>query len=104
MLAVNSRCLGHSRIDQQVVSTGTARPGTLHFLGMWRPPTPPESPQELDCTGVVCRCLEYLRSPGEVRQHWETGCFDVPDYEPLESIGLYYLFKEFDADQQEGQQ
>jgi len=93
-----------ARIDEQTVFVPPVGAGTLRFVGMWRPPTPPASPQELDCSAVICNCLEYLRTAGQMRQHWETGCFDRPEYEVQEAIGFYYLFDEPEAEETEPQE
>jgi hypothetical protein len=67
----------------------------MSYRGVWRPPEPPASPQELGCRAIVCSCLELLRHPAQVRQHWETGCFDRPAFETdqeelafLDELGL----------------
>jgi hypothetical protein len=91
--------IDEARIDGRMVDLRTTRPGALQYLGMWRPPVPPESPEALDCSAVICTCFTYLRSSGQVRQHWETGCFDVPDYQKLETVELSEWLKEFEEDQ-----
>jgi len=69
------------RIDNAVASPEALRPSVLSYRGMWRPPAPPESPEDLGCDAIVCSCLVLLRNSAQVRQHWETGCFDCPEFE-----------------------
>jgi len=72
---------GPVRIDKECESD-SALSGRRHvFRGMWRPLSPPESPEALGCAAIVCNCREELTDAQQVRQHWETGCFDVPEYE-----------------------
>lgn len=68
------------RIDGNVTNMSAVDPITCRFVGMWRPPSPPPSPQESGAVAVVCSCLEELTNAEEVRLHWEVGCFDIPEY------------------------
>jgi len=102
--ALESAVSDSARIGGQTVSVPTEGADALRFVGIWRPPTPPASPQELDCFAVVCTCLGYLKTAGQMRQHWETGCFDLPEYEVQEAVGLYYLFDEPESEQPEPQE
>ena len=72
---------GGARINGEVHSTASVSWETHELLGIWRPPAPPQSPEELDCTAIICACRTCLRSAAQVRQHWEAGCFDLPNYE-----------------------
>jgi hypothetical protein len=72
---------------------------THRFVGLRRPPVPPASPQELDCSAIVCGCHELLYDRNQIRQHWETGCFDLPEFEmePL-SEDFAELLKELESE------
>jgi hypothetical protein len=48
---------------------------------MWRPPAPSESPQDLGCHAIVCACSALLRDAVAMRRHWESGCFDCPEFD-----------------------
>jgi hypothetical protein len=68
-----------ARVGDEVSSADSI--GPFHrYRGMWRPPVPPLSPQQLGRTAVVCSCLEELANALHVRQHWEAGCFDLPEF------------------------
>jgi hypothetical protein len=49
--------------------------------GVRRPSAPPQPPEELGAVAIICTCRSWLRNVAEVHQHWETGCFDQPEYE-----------------------
>jgi hypothetical protein len=89
-----------ARIDGEFQEHESIRPGTHRFVGMWRPPVAPASPQELSCIAIVCTCLEQLTEAVRVQQHWETGCFDLPEYEtlPQESQDWAELLKLLESD------
>jgi hypothetical protein len=70
-----------TRINGEVHTSAFVSWETHNFLGLWRPPAPPQSPQELGCAAIICACRTDLRNAAQVRQHWETGCFDLPNYE-----------------------
>jgi hypothetical protein len=74
---------GEARIDGKIKDHPWVGPETHRFLGMWRPPSPPDSPQKRGCSAIICRCLVELGDEAQVRQHWDTGCFDLPEYETV---------------------
>ena len=52
-------------------------PALHKFIGMWRPPYPP------DCSGAhawVCSCGETIFVVGKEHEHWLKGCFDQAQY------------------------
>jgi hypothetical protein len=77
---------GTCYIDGQPAALKLVTRGTHRYRGMFHPPAPPTSPQELGAVAVVCTCLEELTNAAEMRQHWEAGCFDAPAYRTIRPI------------------
>ncbi len=69
------------RVGDESVGLNSLSPATHRFKGVWRPPTRPQTPEELECSAVICTCLMWLRDAEQVEQHWASGCFDLPEFE-----------------------
>lgn len=74
-----------ARIDGEI-GQQMLRPEVHRFVGMWHPPVAPESPQERGSSAIVCTCLEELTDAVHVQQHWEAGCFDLPEFETVPDL------------------
>lgn len=86
------------RVDGEQGGERLVRDADHRFVGMWRPPAPPKSPEDIGCIAIVCACLAHLTSAEQVRQHWETGCFDVPEYTSDGEESLEDECEEFETD------
>jgi len=83
-------------LDGRQVEADQIDPAKHRFIGMWRPPQPPASeedmkvlnqrlrpgchPHETDCVcgcGFVWSTMDYL---GRMREHWQNGCYDEAQY------------------------
>lgn len=89
----------NARIDDETRYISVDAPGNFRFVGMWRPPVLPASPQALSCVAIVCTCLEELNDDVQIRQHWELGCYDLPEFktEPPMSDEDLALLKELES-------
>jgi len=63
------------------LEAGLGRSDERSIRGVQRPSTPPAPPEDVGAVATICRCRSWLRNAEEVHQHWETGCFDQPEYE-----------------------
>jgi hypothetical protein len=70
--------LVHGRING---ADGSAAAWDVEPVGLFRAAEPPPPPQLTGAIAIVCSCLVWLRNAADMRQHWETGCFDGADYE-----------------------
>ena len=64
-------------LDGEYVNSDQVTPDKARYLGMWRPPVNPISDPKCD---VLCTCGEILRYRGQENDHYNRGCFDVPQY------------------------
>lgn len=69
-----------ARIDGETRYIAVDTPGRYRFVGMWRPSVLPTFRQESNCVAIVCTCLEELNDDAQIRQHWELGCYDLPEF------------------------
>ena len=76
----------HGRIDGGFDPDVVFGLGSHRLIGMWRPPAPPAWPHESGCIAIVCTCLEELTGDAQIRQHWETGCYDLPDFQSVAPV------------------
>ena len=68
-------------LDGNEVEEADIDPDKQRFLGMFRPPSPPET--------RFCPCGESFQIMGEDFSHWQKGHFDVPQYATIDSKGSH---------------
>jgi len=50
------------------------------FIGSFRPPQPPSTN---GAAVFLCVCGQSLWTVESVRQHWQSGCLDIPQYSDM---------------------
>lgn len=64
-------------LDGLLTEEDKINPKEHKFIGMWRPPINPHK----EPTGYIqCTCGHILQYRGQEIEHYNKGCYDVPQY------------------------
>lgn len=73
----------HVILDGGYVTPDTIDPAKHRYIGIFRPPAPivPTGEHRMHCPS--CHQIMYTSMGNSLVQHWQKGCFDVPQYQTV---------------------
>jgi hypothetical protein len=67
-------------LNGEFVDDNIINPKYHKYIGSFREPQPPIFKSNTPHAIILCNCGAHLHYVESIRDHWQKGCFDVPQY------------------------